>query len=74
MSHVASSLERFRAELLGNDCREASPISCELDSDDTLGPVWERLTRAHAAQGGITLGLEQGEPGADFSSFLAAMN
>ena len=27
----------------------------------------KRLTRAHAPQGGITLGLEQGELGANFS-------
>jgi hypothetical protein len=26
-----------------------------------------RLTRPHAAQGGVTLGLEQGEPRANFS-------
>jgi hypothetical protein len=26
------------------------------------------LTQAHAGQGGITLGLEQGEPRADFSN------
>jgi hypothetical protein len=30
------------------------------------GEPHPRLTRAHAAQGGVTLGLEQGEPGAVF--------
>jgi hypothetical protein len=42
-----------------------------LHPNETLGPhlpePHPRLTRARAAQGGVTLGLEQGEPEADFS-------
>jgi hypothetical protein len=34
--------------------------------------LWVRLTRAHAAQGGVTLGPEQGEVGANFCYLGAA--
>jgi hypothetical protein len=36
------------------------------DQKVSLGEPWVRLTRAYAAQGGVTLGLEQGELGANF--------
>jgi hypothetical protein len=32
------------------------------------GRIWPWLTRAHAAQGGVTLGPEQGEVGVEFLS------
>ena len=37
-----------------------------LAKDEHWGEPHSRLTGAHAAQGGVTLGLEQGEVGGEF--------
>jgi len=44
------------------------------DQKVSLGEPWVRLTRAYAAQGGVTLGLEQGELGANFCHLGSELN
>jgi hypothetical protein len=52
-----------------SDTRKKDNLECNSRGDGGLYPIrWDapRFWQSHAGQGGVTLGPEQGEPGANF--------